>query len=275
MVEIPKRLTPKPDTLRELYLKSGNQCAFPGCYHVIVDAAGRVVGEICHIEAAMSGGERFNPNMTNEERRSFENLMLMCHDHHIETNDVRAYPVDRLQDIKAKHEANFTNIVERLRETIIDETELTEITAPCSLQRMNDRCGWGLTTEQLLESSKEVAVLAERIKKLPIATRQVLVLVNQRSYRAGASMKADSMVPLHEVADACGLARERVFEHVETMDRYRIAYGEYDERDGLDYICLRPLQSGWKFWSDLRSFCEDTDTSMREVVVELRFDLLD
>ena len=26
-----KRLTPKPDTLRQIFLKSGNLCAFPKC----------------------------------------------------------------------------------------------------------------------------------------------------------------------------------------------------------------------------------------------------
>lgn len=31
MAETPKRLAPTRDTLRELYLKSGNRCAFPEC----------------------------------------------------------------------------------------------------------------------------------------------------------------------------------------------------------------------------------------------------
>lgn len=59
----------------ELYLKSGNQRAFPGGYNAMVDDNGNFIGQICHIEAAEAGGERFNPNMTNEERRSFDNLM--------------------------------------------------------------------------------------------------------------------------------------------------------------------------------------------------------
>lgn len=46
-----KRLAPKQEVLRELYIKSGNECAFPGCHNVLVDENGKFVGEVCHIEA--------------------------------------------------------------------------------------------------------------------------------------------------------------------------------------------------------------------------------
>jgi hypothetical protein len=78
-----KRLTPKTEVLRELYLKSGNQCAFSGCPRVMIDSDGNFVGQICHIEAAEEGGERFNHKQTNEDRRAFNNLMLMCYEHHV------------------------------------------------------------------------------------------------------------------------------------------------------------------------------------------------
>jgi len=102
----PKRLEPQKVTLRELFLKSGNQCAFPGCEAVMMDEKGRFVGQLCHIEAALPGGERFNPDQTNEERRQFDNLMLMCYKHHIITNDVEKFSVEKLQKIKEKHETN-------------------------------------------------------------------------------------------------------------------------------------------------------------------------
>jgi hypothetical protein len=52
---------------------------------VLVNHKAQWVGEVCHIEAALPGGERFNKAMTNEERRHRSNLLLMCHDHHVET----------------------------------------------------------------------------------------------------------------------------------------------------------------------------------------------
>ena len=87
MIEKAKRLQPKDEVTRELYLKSGNICAFPGCHNIMINEEGNFIGQICHIEAAEENGERFNSNMTNEDRRSFENLMLMCYEHHTKTNN--------------------------------------------------------------------------------------------------------------------------------------------------------------------------------------------
>jgi hypothetical protein len=80
----------------------------------MIDSAGKFVGQICHIEAAEKGGERFNPKQTNEECRNFANLVLMCYEHHVATNDVAKYKVIDLQRLKAEHEAKFMNIEDRL-----------------------------------------------------------------------------------------------------------------------------------------------------------------
>ena len=117
-----KRLTPTKDTLRELYLKSGNQCAFPACSRLMIDSDGTFVGQICHIEAAEQGGERFNPNQTNEECRGFSNLVLMCYEHHVATNDVTRYTVSYLQRLKAELEAKFTTIEDRLDKAFRDQS---------------------------------------------------------------------------------------------------------------------------------------------------------
>ena len=36
----------------------------------------------------MPQGERFNAEQSDEERRSYDNLLLLCYQHHIETDDV-------------------------------------------------------------------------------------------------------------------------------------------------------------------------------------------
>ena len=38
-----KRLAPKQEVLRELYIKSGNECAYPGCHNVLVDENGKIL----------------------------------------------------------------------------------------------------------------------------------------------------------------------------------------------------------------------------------------
>lgn len=107
MSETPKRLAPTTSTLRTLFAKSGNQCAFPGCTHPLIDGEGDFIAQICHIEDAMPG-DRFNRQMTNEERRSASNLLLLCYQHHIKTNDVSKFSPEKLKEIKKDHESKFT-----------------------------------------------------------------------------------------------------------------------------------------------------------------------
>lgn len=101
------RLPPKELTIKKLFALSGNVCAFPSCAQRLVTDEEALVGEVCHIEAAEPGGERYNPNQTDEARRSFANLILLCANHHKITNNVTLYPVDIMRGMKARHEAQF------------------------------------------------------------------------------------------------------------------------------------------------------------------------
>ncbi|RZJ92386.1 MAG: tetratricopeptide repeat protein [Chryseobacterium sp.] len=105
--EIVKRKTPSKETLSRIFAVSGNQCAFPDCEHPLFDEDYDFIAQVCHIEAAMPLGERFNENQTNEQRCSFENLLALCHRHHVKTNNVEKYPTPVLQAMKADHEAKF------------------------------------------------------------------------------------------------------------------------------------------------------------------------
>jgi hypothetical protein len=94
-------------TIKKLFALSGNICAFPGCKQKIVDENHRIIGQICHIEAAKPSGERYNPNQTDAERDNFDNLILLCANHHLVTNDVTKYTVEKLKEMKNDHEKKF------------------------------------------------------------------------------------------------------------------------------------------------------------------------
>jgi hypothetical protein len=99
------RIAQTRETLIALFAKSGNVCAFPGCTHELVTSRNIFVGQICHIEAANPGGQRFNAHSTDEQRRSFENLLLLCYRHHKETDDIAAFDASALRAIKQQHES--------------------------------------------------------------------------------------------------------------------------------------------------------------------------
>ena len=102
------RSEPTPKVIKRLYALSGNKCAFPGCDVAFVSSEDETnLSNICHIEAAEEGGERYNPNSNDEERRSFENLILLCPNHHTATNDVQTYTVEVLHEMKRNHETKM------------------------------------------------------------------------------------------------------------------------------------------------------------------------
>lgn len=104
---LPKRLKPTSKTIKNLLLRSGNECAFANCDAVIFNDQNILIAECCHIEAAMPGGERYNIEQTDEERRAYENLVFLCPRHHTETNDVSLFTVDILRKIKTDHEEQY------------------------------------------------------------------------------------------------------------------------------------------------------------------------
>lgn len=75
----------KPTTIRRLDTMSGNRCAAPSCNNPLIakDDGKSILSKICHIEAASSNGPRYNPNMSDDERRHFNNLILLCDACHI------------------------------------------------------------------------------------------------------------------------------------------------------------------------------------------------
>ena len=274
-----KRLTPKKDTLRELYLKSGNQCAFPGCARVMINADGVFVGQVCHIEAAEEGGERFNENMTDEQRAAFENLMLMCYEHHVITDDVATYTVPVLQRMKAGHEAKFTDIAKAIEDAISDKAAAGELRPAKTLQALNTILGIELDEEESEANLKEVEWAWQRVRMLPIRTRQLLAVIvgrltrvtlPQGRYRYGPD------VPHGEIVEACQLDDQEVVKHVKILERYEIGYGEQDRwSNEPPIIHLRETPEGWFLWGDLREFCERTDQPLHSILVDLQFDVLD
>lgn len=113
------RLNPRVDILRALFARSGNQCAFPGCVQPLINEKNQFIAQVCHIEAALQKGERFNSNQSSEERRDYDNLILLCYPHHVETNDVVEYTVERMQKLKYEHESQFEKSLYRIDEAVI------------------------------------------------------------------------------------------------------------------------------------------------------------
>lgn len=97
--------------IKRLYATSGNVCSFPECKKVLVDEKGVHVGEIAHIEAENPGGARYNSSQSDSERFGYENLILLCPNHHtLIDKDLSTYSIAVLKEIKANHVSRHRDI---------------------------------------------------------------------------------------------------------------------------------------------------------------------
>ncbi|MDM1380882.1 ABC-three component system protein [Myroides marinus] len=105
----------KPSTIRRLDILSGNECAYPTCQKKLIAEDGiSIISKICHIAAASEGGPRFEKHMTDEERRRFDNLILLCDEHHVMIDNKEneyIYPSDLIKEWKRDHERKIIELL--------------------------------------------------------------------------------------------------------------------------------------------------------------------
>ena len=220
--------------------------------------------------------------MTNEERRAFANLMLMCYPHHVKTNNVDKYTVQILKKLKGDHEAKFTDIAGKIERSIQDKSAAKTLIASVSLKSINKTLEWGLDEAELKETLAEVAWASERLRMLPHRTRQMLAIIISRLERvdlrwaSGQKWRYEHRIMADEISKACDIELEKVRTHVEIMEKYGIGALETDEwGDVLPRIRLNETPAEWFIWGDIREFCDRDKTPLHAIVEELRFDLLD
>jgi len=98
--------TPNESTLKKLFARCRNLCAFPSCATRIVDPQfGTLAGRICHIKARSPRGPRYDPKQSEEERHSYENLIVLCGVHHGLIDDQpETFTTELLLEMKEMHE---------------------------------------------------------------------------------------------------------------------------------------------------------------------------
>lgn len=105
----------KRSTVRRLDTLSGNECGHPTCSKKLIAEDGiSIISKICHIAAASKEGPRYDKDMTDDERRGFDNLILLCDEHHViidnKANE-ETYPTALLKIWKSEHEKKMLELI--------------------------------------------------------------------------------------------------------------------------------------------------------------------
>lgn len=126
-------------TLKKLFSLSGNICAFKSCSLKIIDEFESVIGEISHIEGEKLGSARYNSNMTDHQRNSFENLILLCPTHHTQIDkNQELYSASYLKEMKSQHENKYKNNNYEIPSKILDIVKVSVNTDEYSLERSHN-----------------------------------------------------------------------------------------------------------------------------------------
>lgn len=142
-----------PVTQRDIKLlwgRAASRCAICKTelsYENSVNSENIILGEQAHIVSEQVNGPRGESILTLEERNCYDNLILLCPTHHTQIDsDVHSYPVEKLHNIKSKHEfwvnsqlssSGIEEVVDP--NEIIYATLIDYITTACALE---DFCYW-------------------------------------------------------------------------------------------------------------------------------------
>jgi len=110
-----------------------------------------VDAHIAHIHGANPGSPRYDPNMTDDERRSFTNLILLCKPHHDLVDKIRPddHPADLLRQWKADREGPGTAALNSLTEDQLEELIIEAVRQAGPTRRVTVDLGGGFLLPDL------------------------------------------------------------------------------------------------------------------------------
>ncbi|MFJ4343340.1 hypothetical protein [Streptomyces sp. NPDC088915] len=273
-----ERLVIKDSVQRKLFMLSGNECAWPECGEVLAPPEGGWFGQIAHIRAAETNGPRFDGTMTNNQRREFGNLLLLCAKHHrlIDDNETsHRYPRENLEEIKRRHESRFERALEdlsRAEEQYVDHTAAVTAVHCSTLDALDYSF---LNAEEVQTEVVRFNRIADHLATATRAARQLLCLV----------VENESQMGLAEAArrDRFG-SEQKVIDLVAELYRLDLAcfdptpldeldYGQVPGRiESMDVFPNNRVFQGIPVWEDVRELRSDI---FKKLIVDLDFSVLD
>lgn len=271
MAKPPQRLPPTPSVIKKLFAYSGNQCAMPDCIEMLVDPSGTLLGKIAHICAAEPGGARYDPKMTDEERRGIDNLFIICSKHHDLIDDksnIKTYPADLLRKHKRTHENRFKKAERQLIKQFVDTTQIGQPTYPKTLKALARALGDD-AMEGREEEIRGVRDFIDSLKELPLTEREFALKLAERMRR-----RRESELPVDDVMGAFGVSATALKRHMSVLEHHKL--GSIDEGFYNQFhVSLWDREGDSNPWIEILDFCEATGHDTDELIHDLNFGLYD
>jgi hypothetical protein len=234
----------------------------PTCANPLVDASGTILGKIAHICSASPGGARYDKSMTEAERHSAPNLVIVCgacHDIIDDPNNQSTYPAAMLRKYKKQHEDRFKKAERQLIAQFVDTTQINQPVYPKTLNSY----GAGLEAEDVAREQKEISKFIDNLKELPLNERQFAIKLAERMDRNGVDE-----LDAHAILSAFNVGRTKFNTMMSIIEDHNL--GHFAERGFNKHaVVLR------EEWLKIYAYCREKNIPPEDVFIELNFGLLD
>lgn len=278
------RKAPSKETLRRLFALSGNQCARPNCLTVLLSADGALVGEAAHIAAESPQGPRFDASLSEDARRGFDNLILLCATCHTEIDKMPVkFPVALLRKWKRNREARFEAAGDILRKAylneIIDESEIVGMGLPSTLARYAAFIEKRETSTFIdADTPSEIGEYVEKLRHLKMTDRQLMVAIIEKAIVLGGARDDEYGISVHPddlktiTVNGRRLSDYAMAKLGKTLERNNLGSLDPDGDDTRFFIGTIHIDMAW---SELKIFAQENGATLSTFLIDLKFHLLD
>lgn len=244
----------------------------PDCDNSLVHKSGTMIGKVAHIHAAEKGGTRFEEGMSNEDRRSIENLFIVCaacHDVIDNKANEKTYSARKLKAYKKKHEDRFRKAELQFIEKYADLTQQAAPNVPKSLKRLSEVIG----VRELYKAKDEIDGIREfigKLRELPLNQRRFALSVAERMKRRGVET-----LPIDDVALAFGIGHTKLKANMDLIEHHLLGSVDKDFQPGKYVVRLWDRKPAGNPWVEILEFCEQSGDDPEEFIIDLNFLLYD
>ena len=139
---------------------------------------------------------------------------------------------------------------------------------PASIERFARVCGF--TPDAAKQSA--VAAFEASLRSLSPGARKLLAHAADLATRSHGASRREHAAYMPELHETCGLDPDGMYELLKEIQSAGLVQieGQYPFQD----VLLAPVSQGWPLIADLARYCAAEKLSLRDVIVDMKFDLL-
>ena len=139
---------------------------------------------------------------------------------------------------------------------------------PASIERFARVCGFAP------DAANQFAVNAfeSTLRTLSPGARKLLAHIADLATRSHVASRQPNAAYMPELHETCGLDPDAMYDLLKELESARVVQieGQYPFQD----VVLAPSSEGWQLIGDLARYCATEKLPLRDVIVDLRFELL-